>query len=154
MQSESDNAPLKSLLCFCIYFFASIDFFVISFAPCFCPICLPFNLAVSIPSFVLWYLSRSLIYCSPMLSHMCLCWYAALSEIQALYPYYIFLIQTKVLVCIPAHSWYTIKDNGICCFVLIWQYPYTHIINALSFSIISNVHLFWYYHGTSYYCCQ
>lgn len=48
------SVPPKSLLRFLIKSLASFDFFVSRCCPCVSPICLPFSLAVSIPSFVRW----------------------------------------------------------------------------------------------------
>ena len=52
--SISFSDPPKALLCFRIISFAATDFFVTRCVPGFWPICLPANLAVSIPSAVLW----------------------------------------------------------------------------------------------------
>lgn len=50
----SFSDPPKALLCFRMISFAATDFFVTRRVPGFWPICLPANLAVSIPSAVLW----------------------------------------------------------------------------------------------------
>ena len=52
--SISFSDPPKDLLCFRMLSFAATDFFVTRRVPGFWPICLPVNLAVSIPSAVLW----------------------------------------------------------------------------------------------------
>ena len=49
---------------------------------------------------------------------------------------------SKIMVSHALAFLYSLFHSGLSCFVLIRLYPSTHIINALSFSITSTIHLF------------